>query len=179
MRNLRALPAAPAAVAGEANVNRLGGVVNYVIRQKGDRAALLMCVGGLALFSLWGFTKLFVGRHVGEYEQIIRLGGLKSWFLMVLVLVLVVTWLLGSVLGIAIAYRLREYTSLRCAAIAAALAIVTIILTNSGILTRNSREVWIVLVWLPLVATLVVIASSVLWLRERRLLPGTEAIDNE
>lgn len=153
--------------------------MNHVIRQKGDRAALLMCAGGLALFSLGVFTKLYVGRHVGEYEQIIQLGGLKSWSLMALVLALVVTWLLCSVFGIATAYRLRKFTSLRCAAIAAAFAVVTMIFTNSGAFTQAPREVWSILIWLPLVATLVVIVSSVLWLRERQRLPGTKTTDHE
>jgi hypothetical protein len=134
-----------------------------------------MCLGGLALLALGSFTKLWAGRHVGEYMQIIQLDGLKSWALMALVLALAAIWLLGNVVGIAIAYRLRKHAGLRYAASAAALAVVTMILTNTGILPRTSREVWTILVWLPLVATIVVFAASALWLRERQLLPGPEA----
>lgn len=145
--------------------------MGQVIRQKGDRAALLMCSGGLALLALGGFTKLWVERHAGEFSQIVRLDGLKSWALLVLVVALTATWLLGNVVGIVIACRLRAFTSLRCASIAAALGVAAMIFANTGILSRTSREAWTILVWLPFATTAVVFAASALWLRERKLLP--------
>lgn len=153
--------------------------MKQAIRQKGDRAALLMCSGGLALFALGGFSKMWVGRHAREFTQIVCLGGPKSWTLMVLVLALAATWLLSNLFGIIVAYRLRAYASLRCASTAAAVGVVATIFANSGILPRTLRMAWTILVWLPIAATVVVFAASALWLRERRLLPGPEAAGQE
>lgn len=136
-------------------------------RRQGDKAAILMGVGGCSLLALEAFAKGWVGRHVSEFAQVIDHGGPTSWALVALVVGLVGTWVAGSVVGIVLAYPLRRHASLRYAAVAAALGIVAATLTNTGMLPRTARWAWSVLVWLPTVATLVVLAASACWLRGR------------
>jgi hypothetical protein len=119
------------------------------------------------------------GAHVAEYTQIIRFGGQDSWALMALVLSLSATWLVGNVVGIAFAYRVRVHSSLRCAATGAALGVAAMILTNTGFPLWTVPKVWTILIWLPFVTTIVVFASSAFWLHERRLHPGPAATGQE
>jgi hypothetical protein len=147
-------------------------------RKTGDRAALLLCVAGIALLVLGGFTKLWVGRHGTEYTQIFRLGGPRLWVVMVLELTLFAVWLLGNIVGLTFAYRMRGHSSIRYAAIAAALGVIAMIITNTGIPLWTVRKLWTVLVWLPFVTTIAVFASSAYWLHDRQSLFEPAATGN-
>ena len=144
-----------------------------------DRAALFLSVAGGAYLLLSGFAKIWAGRHVAEYTQIIQFGGVKSGALLALIIGLAAIWLLGSLIGIAIACRSRGRLSLRCAATAAAVGVVATILTNTGLFPRTEREVWTILVWLPLASTVVVLVASSLWLRGRGRPRGPEPVGQE
>ncbi len=136
----------------------------------GDRATLHLCVAGVTFLVIVAFTKLLVGGHEAEYSEILRSRGSQFIILAGLGITLLAVWLFGNVIGLVLAYRMRRHLSIRFAAIAASVGLIAAVVTGIGIpVSSESRLLWTVLVWLPLVATVVVFMSSVAWVRERQV----------
>jgi hypothetical protein len=136
----------------------------------GDRAVFLLCAAGLASVSIVAFMKLWVGGHPAQYLEIITSRSATSVALTAILFLIAAIWLLGNVVGLALAYRAREFASVRYAAIAALVGFVVYVVSCIPALElwSVSRMLWNALVWTPAVTTAAVFAMSIAWLREKR-----------
>lgn len=135
----------------------------------------LLCMASLTLLCTAMLMKFWVGAHVPQYLGVIHSPHILSWGPVALALLAAAVWLAGSLFGLVLAYRVRRYSGIRYAAIAAVLSFVATLGTCIPYSQPTvPRLLWRVLVWVPIVAALAVLAFFVVWRRERGSLLGLQ-----